>query len=369
MESLKKMLYFVGLFALILALAGCAADDPPAVVVDDEEEDVDENDLDEVVDDEEEVVFDEEVTLRLGHHHATGAIPDVLANKLSELAAEKSGGAMTIDVYPGAQLGQELEAADGIMMGTLDMSIVSSPVFDRYVEPMGLDMVPFVFENPTETLYLFQETEIGEILEERMLEQGARILGWIVLGGRDMIFVDKNITSVDEMQGLHMRSPEIDLFINMFEALGCVSTSVTWGEAYTALQAGLVDGMESPPSATRDMSFYEVTDYSLRTQHMVGTMNLVINENVYESIPDSLKPVLLEAAAEAIDYTNEYALQEDARAVDFLEDQGMVFNEVTPEDRDKLMELMEPVQIRWAEDRNAVDIMDRALEILAEYRN
>jgi tripartite ATP-independent transporter DctP family solute receptor len=306
---------------------------------------------------------EEKIIIKLGHHHNVGGLVDKLSNKFKEIAEEKSGGRLRIDIFPGAQLGQEREASEGILMGTLQMTVVTDSNYDNTVNGFGISILPFVYDSFEQQIRIFNDSPVGKELDAKLLEKGGRILGWLVPGSRSMIFTDKEVKTLEDMKGLKMRSPESDLFISMFKALGTQPTSITWGEAYTALQTGVADGMESPPGMIKDMQFYEVTKYCLLTNHMWGAMNLIINENLFQKLPEDIQKVIIEAGREAIDYANQFAIEDQEKATTWLEEQGMVFYELTEEERGKFKEALLPVDAQWVEKHEATALFEKIQEL------
>ncbi|MCQ1530672.1 TRAP transporter substrate-binding protein [Lutispora saccharofermentans] len=297
------------------------------------------------------------IVIKLGHHHNVDGVVDLYCKKFAELADTKSNGRIRVDVYPGAQLGQENEAAEGILMGTQQMSGVSTTAYNNLIKGFGLDMLPFMFDSYESIMKVFTDSPVGEELESRFLKQNGRILGWIALGGRHMIFTDKDIKSVSQMKGMKMRSPESDLFVGMFNALGCRPTPITWGETYTALQTNVVDGMESPTTSMKDMKFYEVAKYCLLTNHMWGTFNLVINEGFFQSLPQDIQQIIIDSGKEASVYANKVSQEEEKKSIDFLKEKGMVFHELPEEDAVIMRASIEPVIDKWGKEHGAVELI------------
>lgn len=343
--NMKRLLSFLLLLVFIISAvtAGCSSKPvdsaKPAEPVDKED------------------AKEELIVIKLGHHHNVDGVVDIYCKKFAELASTKSSGRIRVDVYPGAQLGQENEAAEGILMGTQQMSGVSTTAYNNLVKGFGLDMLPFMFDSYESIMHVFTDSPVGEELESRLLKQNGRILGWIALGGRHMIFTDKDIKTVSEMKGMKMRSPESDLFVGMFNALGCRPTPITWGETYTALQTSVVDGMESPTTSMKDMKFYEVAKYCLLTNHMWGTFNLVINEGFFQSLTQDIQQIIIESGKEASVYANKVSEEEEKKSIDFLKEKGMTFNELSQEDAVIMREAIEPVIETWGKDHGAVELI------------
>jgi tripartite ATP-independent transporter DctP family solute receptor len=271
----------------------------------------------------------EKVVIKLAHHHAPRGTVDQTANKFKEVIRAKSGGAIEVQVFPGGQLGQEMELIDGVHMGTIDMSIVSpSLMANKYHPAMVLDALPYLFlswKHVNQTL----NGPVGEKCTNLMLKRSdIRFLRYLLVGFRDMLFVDKKIETVDQIRGLKMRAPEAWPWIRMYELLGAKATPITWGEIYTALQTKVVDGMDAPPQSFLDMKFYEVAKYVLKTNSMFGPVVLVINEKLYQRLPESSRKVIQDSALEAVDYVSwNVAYPAEEAAYLKLKDLGLTISE------------------------------------------
>jgi tripartite ATP-independent transporter DctP family solute receptor len=241
-------------------------------------------------------------------------------------------------------------------MGTLQMTAVSSPNYKYQVAGFGIDSLPFLFENMDVQLEIFN-SPIGKRLEKELIKKGARVLGWYAFGSRVLIFTNKRVTTFDELKGLKMRSPESEIFIEMFRRMKTMPTTVTWGEAYIALQTGVVDGMDTSLTAIKDMNFYEVSKYCLLTNHMFGTMNLLINESLYQKLPEDIQKVIIEAGEQAVNYANQLTHEAEKTVIDWSKDKGMIFDTPSDEEMDKFREAILPMQDTWAEKANCVDLL------------
>ncbi len=301
---------------------------------------------------------EKKIIIKLGHHHNVGSIVDQTAHKLSEIVKEKSNGNVEIDIYPGAQLGQEKEACEGVLMGTLQMTIVSAAFFDTTVKGFGVDILPYMYKDIDQANMVFNESSVGKELEKRFLEKGGRILGWFPLGSREMIFVDKDIKRFEELEGLKMRSPENEIWIGMFRALGTRPAPITWGECYTALKTGVVDGMEAPLSDVQGMNFYEVVKYCLLTHHMMNQMIMVVNEKFYQGLPEDIQKIIIEAGRETAGYTVQLVHEVNKEILGWLTEKGMKFNEVSEEDSVKFRETLIPMIDEWAKANDCVDLIE-----------
>src|SRR5699024_1747319 len=191
------------------------------------------------------------------------------------------------NVYSGGQLGEEGELIDGVNDGTVDASIVSPGLMDDYSDLFGIETMPYVFDDWDHADKVLNG-EVGEIMKDDLLENSnIRLLGYLHFGFRNLLTTEGNeVKSVEDMEGLDVRSPESWVWTQMFKEWGANPTPVTLGEAYSSVQTGVVDGLENPASVNTDNKYYEVTDNLTLTEHMFGTINFVINNDTYESLSE-----------------------------------------------------------------------------------
>lgn len=291
----------------------------------------------------------DKIVVKLGHHHNVGGIVDYYAKHFSKVMADKTRGRVDVQVFPGAQLGQEGEAVEGVHLGTLQMTIGSSPFLDKYVKEMGTEQLPYLFDS-WEHADRALNGPVGEELGRRLLERSnVRLLSFFPFGFRDMFFRDKPVTSLKQLKGMKMRAPQAVIYIRMFELLGARPTTVTWGEFYTALQTGLVEGGESPPSAGLDMKFNEVSKYWLDTNHMFASINHMVNKRFFDGLPRDVQTALVAAARETATETTRHARAQDAEAVKNLKAKGIQY--LDPENREEWRKAVEPFYAEYVKDR------------------
>lgn len=263
-------------------------------------------------------------TIRLGHHHAVGGRIDQAANHFAQLVTERSDGALEVQVYPGAQLGQEREAIDLVNQGGIDITITSAPLLERFYPPMAVAAAPFLFTDWDMARNAFQG-QFGDELRAGIREvSNVETLGFFHTGFRDLLFVDAAPTTISEIEGMRMRSPENFVWVTMFELLGTRPTPVTWGEVYTAMQTGVAEGLDSSAASAIDMHFDEVTSSLLKTNHMFGTMTINMNGTKFESLPTATQELLRQAALDTGDYIDlEVSIPAEQKAYATLEELGM----------------------------------------------
>ena len=307
--------------------------------------------------------------LKLGTHLNVGSIGDITSNDFAGLLAEKTDDRVRVDVFPGAQLGQEFEAAEAVMIGSMDLTYVSTTAYNDVVDGFAVDCLPFLFDSDEEFYYIFNESEVGEVLGSNMIDRGARILTWIPCGFRQMYFSDREITSFTQIEGMKIRAPESMLYLEMLRAIGANPISVTWGETYSALQTGLAEGCECPYTSITDANMQDVVKYGLITDHMILCQAVVINEALFQSFPSDIQQAVLDAGREAGE--NAFARVKDqvADARKKIEDSGVVLHELPDGELEQLQERMAPVREKWiGDDPVRQEIVDLILKVKEEYK-
>ncbi len=245
-----------------------------------------------------------QTTLRLAHHHAVGGTVDQTANKFAEIVKSKSGGSLLIRVFPAAQLGQEREAYGLLNTGVLDLSITSLAILDQVYPAINVTSLPFVFRDWAHVNKVYSGT-FGDALRDGVKANTKTInLGYIHLGFRQMMFRGEPVRDVANMKGLKMRAPESPLWVRMYELLGAKPTLVTWGETYTALQAGVAEGLDSPASSALDMKFNEVVKSVVLTNHMFGSMGIFGSQSRLGALSKAQQDLLISSGLEATHWSN-----------------------------------------------------------------
>ncbi len=300
----------------------------------------------------------QKVVIKLGHHHLANGQVDNFAKKFAELVAQKTNGQAEVQVFPGAQLGQEGEAVEGIHLGTLQMTIGSSPFLDKYSREQGVEQLPFLFDDWDHAQRAMKGPVAAELAKRLYEKSNVKALGWMSIGWRHMLFRDKVVDSLEGMKGMKMRSPQTETYVKMFESLGAKPTTITWGEAYTALQTGVVEGMETPLQSGIDMKFAEVAKHWLLTGHMFSSITHMVNKNFFNGLPANVQKAIEDASKEAIEWSDQITIKDEQTAIDTLKSKyGNTFRE--PKDKEAFRKAVLPMQEAFAKDRpGAKDILD-----------
>lgn len=221
--------------------------------------------------------------LKLGHTGAPSHHYQTICTLFAKKVAERTGGKVQIDVFPADQLGKQLESVEGVMVGTHDMVLASDTVLSNWVPNMGILNLPFLFNDLSDVRKVL-DGPIGARLAKELEPHGAVVIGWWENGMRHVTNNKRPIKTPDDLKGMKIRVPEGEVFVETFKALGAGPTVVSFGELYSALQLGTVDGQENPPAHILTQKFYEVQKYASRTGHIHMSSPLIMNKALLDEI-------------------------------------------------------------------------------------
>lgn len=217
---------------------------------------------------------------------------------LAGRVAEKSGGRMRVDLYPSQQLGSERELLELLQLGSIGMTKVTAAVLEGFVPRYKALSAPYVFRDE-EHRFRVLEGEIGH----ELLEEGRRYwllgLAFYDAGSRSFYTKDRPVETPDDLAGLKIRTLESATQIRMVNALGASATPISWGELYTALQQGVVDGAENNPPSFHTSRHYEVCRYYTLDEHTGIPDVLLVSTHLWDRLSPDEQRWLAEAAAES----------------------------------------------------------------------
>lgn len=207
----------------------------------------------------------------------------------------RSGGRISVEIYPACQLGSERELFEGVKMGSIEMCNVGGG-FEGFYPPVMVWSIPYVFISPP-VAWEVLDGEFGDAIKEGMLEAtGVRLLELTENGFRNFTNNKRPIRTPKDLEGLKFRTVESPVHMKMVESLGGNPVPIAWGELYTALQQKVVDGQENPVSLIETAKFYEVQKYLTLDGHLYSVDITVINEDFFQKLPDDLKNVVKDGA-------------------------------------------------------------------------
>ncbi|GAB6110729.1 TRAP transporter substrate-binding protein [Desulfomicrobium salsuginis] len=296
--------------------------------------------------------------LKLGHIAEVSHPYAQGADYFAKLVAEKSGGDMEVQVFPSSQLGSQKDMTEGLIYGTIDMVLTGTADLGQFQPKMSLFDLPFLFKDRAHAYKALDTVgmELGKELEPR----GLKLLGYMENGIRHLTNNVRPVKAPADMAGLKIRVMSNKIYIETMKALGASPTPMAFGELYSAMQQGTVDGQENPSAHIYTKRFFEVQKYASLTAHAYAPEPVLISMITWGKLSDAQKAIIQEAANEAVAWQRELSTKEDNEYWDKIKATGKI--EVIDVDRKPFMEATQPV---WKEFAPTVgqDNIDKVLAL------
>lgn len=297
------------------------------------------------------------MNLKVGHVLAPDHPYQLGLEKFAELVAEKSDGRITIDVFHSSQLGGEREMIEGLQLGTLDMTIVSTAPLAGFANSFLVFDLPFIFQD-RDSAYEVLDGPIGTEILGTLDSVGIKGLCFWENGFRHVTNSKLPVKLPQEMDGMKIRTMENKIHMSSFRVLGADPTPMAFGELFTALQQKTVDAQENPIPIIYTSNFYEVQDYLSLTGHFYAAAPLLISKSLWDSLSPEDQEIIMESALEAQDYERGLIRQMDEECIELLKEKGM---EVIEVDKQAWFEAMQPVYEEYKAEIGE-DVIQRVLD-------
>lgn len=265
--------------------------------------------------------------LRLASVSGPAHLHNVVMKQWAEKVKAETNGRLLIRVLDGAQLGGEREYIEGMKLGTIDMAQVSTGPISSFVPQFMVCALPYVFQD-YDQIATTLEGPLGQELFELLKKENIIGLTWFTNGFRSVFNGVRPINTPADLKGLKIRVMESPLMVGTLNAMGASATPMAYGELYTALQQGVMDGGENAPGNVLNDKFYEVSKYFSVTEHFAPPGVVAISNAAFSKLPEDLQKYLVKSAKEL--GKTERAADKEAQ-VKFLEElkaKGVAINTV-----------------------------------------
>lgn len=297
-----------------------------------------------------------EITLRAGHDQPAKSMYDEGHQYLARKLAERTNGRVQVQVFPAAQLGSEVAMIEGLRLGSIDIIVAHVANTATVVPELALFSVSYLFKdrdhfervigNPK-----FQQ-RISQIVEGKNL--GIKVLGFYSAGVRNVYERKGPVRTPEDLKGMKLRVMNNPVEAKVWKTFGAIPTPMNFGEVYSSLQAGVIDGAENSPSVVESNKHYEAAPYLIMTEHQRSLSVLMMNENRLKSLPADIQKILLDTAKEAAEFERKRDAELNAEAIERMKAKGA---KVIEPDRAKFATLIRPIQDEVARDFKVEDVL------------
>ncbi len=263
---------------------------------------------------------------------------------MGERLEHYSGGKMSMDIYPSGQLGAERELVELVQIGSLDITKVSASPLEAFVPVLKIFSLPYVFRSREHCLKVL-DSEIGERLLKSMEVARLMGLGYYDSGSRSFYMVENQVNSPADLGGQKIRVMKSQTAVQMIDALGGSATPIAWGELYTALQQGVVDGAENNPPSFYLSRHFETSKYYSLNEHTMVPDVLLMSLRTWESLDEQQQEWLSKAVEDSVVHQRKLWMESTEESLNAVIEAGVV---VTKPDKQPFMDAVAPMKASFA---------------------
>ncbi len=253
----------------------------------------------------------------------------VFADKFRELVENATVGAVRVRVFPNGTLGQEREVVQQLQEGLVDFMVSGTAIWGSVAPKLQVFDFPFLWRDWSHVHKLVDGpigTEAADYLERTVR---MRPLAWgDSFGFRQVITRSHDVVEPNQLAGLKIRTIQSAIYVKAVELMGASPTPMAFGEVYTSLQTGVIDGFEHDASTTLQQRFYEVAYHMARTRHIAGVLGLYASGATLARLPADIRTTLERSALEAARQQRVMGPREDSSATTELAARGMTIRDI-----------------------------------------
>lgn len=291
-----------------------------------------------------------ERTLRFAFVNKEGHPQEQGAAKFKELVEAASGGKIKVVLFPGGQLGGDVQMISALQGGNIvDMTVMNAGILANINPEFGLFDLPFMFDSGEQADKVV-DGAFGAKMNGLIEDKGLHALGYFELGFRNVTNSARPVAKVEDLAGLKLRVVQAPIYIDLFTALGVNPTPMPFAEVYNALEQKVVDGQENPVSVIESAKLYEVQKYLTFTRHTYNPQIVLIGKIVWDSMDQDEKDLIQKAMDEAKVYQRQVSRDQEAKGKEALIAGGMELTELAPEEVEKLRAAVAPVVAAFTKD-------------------
>jgi tripartite ATP-independent transporter DctP family solute receptor len=297
-----------------------------------------------------------DMVLRSSDTHPDG-YPTVEAVKyMGKLLEERTGGRLGIEVFHSAQLGQEKDTIEQTQFGVIDMNRVSLGPFNNIIEETQIPSLPYIFRS-TEHMHKVMDGPVGEEILAAFADHDLIGLAFYDGGSRSFYNSQKPIKSMDDLAGMKFRVMQSDLFVDMVSALGANATPMPYGEVYSSIQTGVIDGAENNWPSYESSGHYEVAKYYTLDQHLIVPEVLVMSKKTWDSLSEEDQKIVRQAAKDSVPHMRKLWAEREAASEAKVRESGVEV--ITEIDKTPFIDAMKPVYEKYVTSDTLKDLVAR----------
>ncbi len=250
------------------------------------------------------------------------------ARAFKEAVEKNSNGSIQVQLFPNRQLGDEKQIMEGVRFGTVDAGIITNAVIAQIEPAFQINDLPFLYTNEAQAQKVL-DGKLGDDLSALLAKKNIMVLGYMEGGFRQMINNKKPVSSPDDVRGVKYRVMQNPLFIEMFNSMGGAAIPMAWGETFTAVQQGTIDGLEIPIAVIDGSKMYEVTKFLSLTNHTYSMIGLLLSKRTFDKLTPEQRKAVTEGGKTATAEQRKASATNEKALLAGLTQKGMTVNNVS----------------------------------------
>lgn len=283
-----------------------------------------------------------------------------------ELVEKNSDGRIKVNLYHSSQLGDDREMMEALQMGIQEMTCPSTAPIAPFVNGFKVFDLPFLFPSNEAADYVL-DGPVGQGLLKQLEDIGIIGLAYWENGYRQLTNSVRPVRTPADVKGLKIRTMENPIHLAAWKAMGANPTPMAFGELFSAMQQGVVDGQENPWGTIYLQNFFEVQNYATDTGHVYSPFVLMISKKFWDKLPADLQTVIKDAAELSKDHNRKLNRKMNAEYLEKLKEK-MNVTILTPEERAAFQEAVQPVYDQFAGEIG-VELINKVQEAVKEFQN
>jgi len=281
------------------------------------------------------------VVMKLGETHPQDYPTTKGDYEFSRLVKERTNGRIVIEVFHSKQLGEEKPVIEQVQLGAIDLTRVSISVVAAFVVDLDALQLPYLYRDAAH-MWKVLNGPVGEDLFKKLEAYNFVGLGWFESGSRNF-YTKKPVKTVGDLKGMKIRVQQSPLMVGMVESLGAVATPMAFGEVYSALQTGVVDGAENNWPSYLSTGHHEVAKYLITDEHTRVPEIILGSKKVFDKLSKEDRAIILKSAKDAVPHQIKLWNDYEKVSEKTVREKGSTITPVSAAEKQKFMDAMKPL--------------------------
>ncbi len=297
-----------------------------------------------------------EITLRSSDTHPDGYPTVEAVKEMGKMLEERTNGHLCVEVFHSAQLGEEKDSIEQTQFGVIDLNRVSLGPFNNIIEETQVPSLPYIFRS-VDHMHKVMDGPIGEDILAAFEPHDLIGLAFYDGGSRSFYNSEHPITSMADLKGMKFRVMQSDLFVDMVSAVGANATPMPYGEVYSSIQTGVIDGAENNWPSYESSGHFEVAKYYTLDQHLIVPEVLVMSKVSWDKLSDEDKAAVRQAAKDSVPVMRKLWREREEASEAKVREAGVEV--ITDIDKTPFIEAMKPVYEKYVTSDKLKDLVAR----------